>query len=96
MSQKHAPLLGRFVGMLVVGAVVTAGLALAQHRAQVMYDTLPTRTSGIVIDLDNNDTATVWGSNGTVHKVLGADWALGELVECTTSGEGMERDHTPL
>jgi hypothetical protein len=84
MFKKRAMLLGGFVGMLVVGAVVTAGLALAQHRAQGLYDALPTRTSGIVIDTDDNDMAIVWSSNGTVHKVLGAGCALGELVECTT------------
>ncbi len=57
MFQKRATLLGSFIGMLIVGAVVTAG---------------------------DNDTVLVWSSNGTVHKVLGAGWALGELVECTT------------
>jgi len=84
MFQKRATLLGSFIGMLIVGAVVTAGLALAQHRTQVVYDALPTRTSGIVIDINDNDTVLVWSSNGIVHKVLGAGWALGELVECTT------------
>ena len=84
MFKKHATLLGGSIGMLAVGAIVTAGLALAQHRAQGPYTALPTRTSGIVIDADDNDTAIVWSSNGTVHKILGAGWALGELVECTT------------
>ena len=68
MFQKRAALLGGFVGMLAVGAVVTAGLALAQHRAQVLYDTLPTRIFGSVIDTDDNDTAIVWSRNRTVHE----------------------------
>ena len=84
MFKKRAMFLGGFVGMLVVGAVVTAELVLAQHRAQALSNALPTRTSGIVIDTDDNDTAIVWSSNGTVHKVFGAGWELGELVECTT------------
>jgi hypothetical protein len=84
MFQKRATLFGGFVGMLVIGAIVTGGLALAQHRSPVAYDALPTRTSGIVIDIDDNDMAIVWSKNGTVHKVFGEGWALGDPVECTT------------